>query len=189
MHSPLRAWGNQIINNGGYVIPPSQPSQQHHCTYVRPTISLPTPGADLYPDTKFWSNHKYNCPTFPSSQCCHGCPIQYPYPAIDQHATDAATADNRVQNLGMGDFTTCVYQFIYNENYNYETKIIQYLIMHKLGLCIKVDSYVVKMFYAWSFSNNTALLISIMKNKCFISLNTRTTVFVWGAGKLNKNRT
>ena len=37
-------------------------------------------------------------------------------------------ANEFVQNLGMGDPTTCVYQFIYNENENDETKIIQYFI-------------------------------------------------------------
>ena len=44
--------------------------------------------------------------------------------------------------MGMGDPTTCVYQLIFNENDSNATKIIQYFIMHGLGLCIKVDSYV-----------------------------------------------
>ena len=44
--------------------------------------------------------------------------------------------------MGIGDPETCVYQFIYNENDNYDTNIIQYFIMHGLGLCIKVNSYV-----------------------------------------------
>ena len=39
-----------------------------------------------------------------------------------------------IQNLGMGHPTTCVYQFIYDENDNDETKVIQYFIMHVLGL-------------------------------------------------------
>ena len=30
-----------------------------------------------------------------------------------------------VQGLGMGDTTACVYEFIYDENYNDETKVIQ----------------------------------------------------------------
>ena len=46
----------------------------------------------------------------------------------------------------MSDPTTCVYQFIYDENDNDGTNIIQYYIMHGLGLCIKVDSYVAHMF-------------------------------------------
>ena len=49
----------------------------------------------------------------------------------------------------MGDPTTCVYQFIYDENYNEETGIIKYFIMHGLGLCIKVYSYVAHMLYSW----------------------------------------
>ena len=43
-------------------------------------------------------------------------------------------ANELVQNLGMGDLTTCVYKFIYDENENDDTKIMQYLIMHVLGL-------------------------------------------------------
>ena len=61
----------------------------------------------------------------------------------------------------MGDTTTRIYQLIYDKNDNSDTKIIQYLILHGLGLCIKVDSYVAHMFYAWSFSHNTAVPISI----------------------------
>ena len=47
-----------------------------------------------------------------------------------------------VHKLGMGDPTTCIYQFIYVGNYSDDTKIIQYFIMHGLGLCIKVGGYV-----------------------------------------------
>ena len=61
--------------------------------------------------------------------------------------------------------------------------------MHELGLFIMLYNYLAYMFYAWSFSNNTAVPITINKNKYFIPLNTYTTVFDWGAGNLNKNRT
>ena len=87
----------------------------------------------------------------------------------------------------MGDPTTCVYQFIYNENDKNDTQITQYFIMHGLGFFIKVYSYVDHMFYAWSFSHNTAVPIAKNKNKYFISLNISTTVFDWGAGNSNKN--
>ena len=67
----------------------------------------------------------------------------------------------------MADPTTCDYLFTYDENdYDY-TNIIKYFIMHGLGLCIKVDIYVAHMFYAWSFSCNTAVSIAIKKNKYF----------------------
>ena len=33
-----------------------------------------------------------------------------------------------IENWGWGDPTTCVYQFIYGENDNDDTKIIQYLL-------------------------------------------------------------
>ena len=48
----------------------------------------------------------------------------------------------------MGDPTTYVYQFIYDKNENDNTKTMQNFIMHELGLCIKVDSYVEHMLYA-----------------------------------------
>ena len=60
--------------------------------------------------------------------------------------------------------------------------------MHGLGLCIKVDSYVAHMFYAWSFSHDTAVPIAKNKNNYFLSLNTNTTLFAWVAVNLNKNR-
>ena len=53
-----------------------------------------------------------------------------------------------VQKLGMGDPTTCVYQIIYDEKDSVDTKIIKYFIMHVLGLCIEVDSYVAHILYA-----------------------------------------
>ena len=55
----------------------------------------------------------------------------------------------------MVDPPTCFYKFIYDEMESVDTEIIQYFIMHVLVLCIKVDSYVAHMFYAWSFSHNT----------------------------------
>ena len=57
-------------------------------------------------------------------------------------------ANESVQKLEMNYSTTCDYQFIYNGKYSVETKIIQYFVMHGLGLCIKVDSYASHMFYA-----------------------------------------
>ena len=58
-------------------------------------------------------------------------------------------ANNFVQKLVMGDPTTCSYQFIYDEKDKNDTQITHYLLMHKLGLCIKVDIYVAHMFYVW----------------------------------------
>ena len=94
-------------------------------------------------------------------------------------------ANGFVQKLGMGDPTTYVYQFIYDEKDSVDTKIIQYFIMHGLGLCTKVDSYVAHMFYAWSLSHNISVPIAIKKNKYFLSLNTNTTVVAWVDGNPN----
>ena len=49
----------------------------------------------------------------------------------------------------LGDTTTFVYQFNFDENDSNDTEIIQYFIIHRLGLCIKLDSYMGHMFYAW----------------------------------------
>ena len=53
------------------------------------------------------------------------------------------------QKLGMGDPTTRVYQLTYDANDNDDTKMIQYFIMHGLGLCTKVDSYVTHILNEW----------------------------------------
>ena len=97
-------------------------------------------------------------------------------------------ANKLVQNLGMGDPTTFFYQFIYDQNFSDDTKIIQYCIMQGLGIFIKVDSYVAHMFFAWSFSYSTAVPTDIKKNKYFLSMNKNTTVFDWVAVNFNKNR-
>ena len=69
----------------------------------------------------------------------------------------------------MGDPTTCVHQFIYNENENDEMKTIQYFLMNGLVLFINVDSYAKHMIYVQSFSNNTEVSIYVKKNKAFTS--------------------
>ena len=78
-------------------------------------------------------------------------------------------ANEFVQKLGMGDPTTFVYKFIYDENENDDTKIMQYFIIHRLGLCIKVDNYVAHMFDARSLSYNKEVPISIQTNKYFLT--------------------
>ena len=57
-------------------------------------------------------------------------------------------ANEFVQQLGMVDNTTCVYWFIYNWKKSSDKYIIQYFIMHWLGLFIKVYIYVEYIFYA-----------------------------------------
>ena len=79
--------------------------------------------------------------------------------------------------MGLGYPTTYVYQLFFDENYSNDTKIVQYFIIHGLGLCIKFDSFVAHILYSWSFSNNLAAPIAIKKNTYFILLNKYTTVF------------
>ena len=70
--------------------------------------------------------------------------------------------------------------FIFNEIDNNDTNIIQYFIMHGLGLCIKLNRFVVNMLYSCSFSNNKPVPIAINKKNYSISLNEYTTAFDWG---------
>ena len=79
--------------------------------------------------------------------------------------------------------------FFNNKNYNDDTKIRQYFIMHGMVLCIKVDIYVSHIIYAYPFSHNTEVPISIKNNKIILSLDTYTTVFSWGSGNSNQYRT
>ena len=88
--------------------------------------------------------------------------------------------------MGIVETTTCVYQFIYDENENYFTKIIQYFIMHRIGLWIKVDSYVAYMFYLWSFIHNTSFPIAIKKLKEIYFLEYKHFCISWEAGNYNK---
>ena len=89
----------------------------------------------------------------------------------------------------MNSFKNCVYQLIYDKSDSDGTKIIQYFTMQWMGLIIKVDSHVAHMLYECPFSNNTSVQIAINNNKYLIYLNTNTTVFDWGPGNYNKNRT
>ena len=87
----------------------------------------------------------------------------------------------------MGHTKTCVYQFNTYQKDSDVTQITKYFIIHVLGLCIKVYSYVAHMFNAWSFSNNKAVKIAIKKKKYLLYLNINTTIFAWKAGNSNKN--
>ena len=45
-----------------------------------------------------------------------------------------------IQNMVLSDPKTCVYQFLKYKFDTNDTKIIQYFVMHGLGLCIKLNS-------------------------------------------------
>ena len=53
----------------------------------------------------------------------------------------------------------------------------------------KLNCFPAHMFYTWSFSHDTEVPIAINQNKYSVSLNTYTTVFYWGYGNSNKNKT
>ena len=54
-----------------------------------------------------------------------------------------------IHNIGLGDPTTCVYQFIFDKKDINGTQIKQYFVMHRLGLCTILNSYVLHMLYEW----------------------------------------
>ena len=88
--------------------------------------------------------------------------------------------------MGLGDPEIYLYQFIFDKIDNNFTNIIQYCIMHGLGVCSKVYNFVENMFYVCSFIHHTAVQIDIKKIKYFLFLNAYTTVFSWGADNSNK---
>ena len=47
----------------------------------------------------------------------------------------------------LSDPITCVYQYILDQYDSNDKNIIQYYVMHGLGLCIKLKSYLAHMFY------------------------------------------
>ena len=61
--------------------------------------------------------------------------------------------------------------------------------MYVLVSGIKLNSYVVHMFYEWSFSNNKSAPIAIKYNKYYNDLDTYNTVFDWVAGNSYKKGT
>ena len=65
----------------------------------------------------------------------------------------------------LGDSTTCVYQFIFDKDNRNDTNILQYFVMQGLRLCIKRNSFVAHMFYAWSFVHNISVPIAINQIK------------------------
>ena len=64
----------------------------------------------------------------------------------------------------LGDNKTCLYPLIFDKDDSNGTNIIQYFVIHGLGLCIKLNSFVAHMFYVWSFGHNRAVPISTKKN-------------------------
>ena len=79
----------------------------------------------------------------------------------------------------------CLSVYFYKEDSG-DTQIIQYYVMRGLGLCIKLNSSVEHMFYAWSFSHSTAVRIYMKQNSYLLSLDKYNTMFAWGGSNSNK---
>ena len=76
-----------------------------------------------------------------------------------------------IHNMGFGDPTTCVYQYILDKDYSNNAKFLQYFVMHGLILYIRLNSYVEHVFYEWSFSHNTAVpIVALCTNRTTIAL-------------------
>ena len=96
----------------------------------------------------------------------------------------------------MNSFTTWnsvilqhVFIRVFNKDHSNDTNIIHYFVLHGLLLFIRLNNYVENMFYAYSFSHNTAVPISINQDKYYLSLSTYTTLFSWSGGNSNKHQT
>ena len=62
-----------------------------------------------------------------------------------------AYAESFVKTIGLGVPTTCVYQFVGTKDMVKKCNVIQYFVMHGIGLCIQLKSHVAHMFYAHTF--------------------------------------
>ena len=65
----------------------------------------------------------------------------------------------------LGDTTTCVYSFLFDNEYIDITHILQFFDMYGLGICIKLNSYVAHMFNVWSLSHNMEVPTPIKQKK------------------------
>ena len=81
-----------------------------------------------------------------------------------------------------------ILQNVFINSFAMKIKIIQYFIMNRLALCIKVDSYMADMFYAWLFTHDKSVSIAIKKKNIFFPLIKILLKFSWGDCNSNKNR-
>ena len=56
-------------------------------------------------------------------------------------------ANESIQKIGLVDPTKYIYESIFDEDDSHDTNIIQYFIIHGLGLCIKLNNVSSHMFY------------------------------------------
>ena len=82
--------------------------------------------------------------------------------------------------MGLGDLKTCVYQVTFYKEDTDNTHILKYFVMDGLVICIKLNSYVAHIFYAWSFIHNASVTILIKHNKYYLYLYTNTNVCCLG---------
>ena len=79
--------------------------------------------------------------------------------------------------MGFSYSTTCFYQFVFDQDESNNTNIIQYFVMNRLGLFVKLNRYVSQMLYAWSFSHDTEVPIAVNQKICYHYLNAYSTGF------------
>ena len=71
--------------------------------------------------------------------------------------------------MGLGDLKTFVYQVTFYKEDTDNTHILKYFVMDGLVICIKLNSYVAHILYAWSFIHNASVPI-LIKHKNIIFL-------------------
>ena len=60
--------------------------------------------------------------------------------------------------------------------------------MHDLGTCVKPQSYVAHMFYAWSFSHNTVVPVAKQGLSFYLSLDSCTILFFLGCWQIKEKQ-
>ena len=91
--------------------------------------------------------------------------------------------------MGLGDLTTFFYQYFFRKYDSNGTNIIQHFVIHGVVLFIKLNIFVVQMFYSWSLIYNTAVPSYIKQNKCYLYLYAYNIVFAWFDENSNKKPT
>ena len=85
-----------------------------------------------------------------------------------------------VTNLGLGNSTTFVYQFVIEKSNEHTVVITQFFIFNRLVPCVNFKADLAHMFYQWTLSHCADLPVMVQKGKHFLCVDYNTTIFAWG---------
>ena len=99
-------------------------------------------------------------------------------------ARKAKYAMDFIHKFGLGVPTSCVYQFIHDENGFQEddAEVIQYFLLNGLGVCFRLGNHVAHSFYAFTMTHCTAVCMVVVDSTLYLRKNDNFTVFAWGSG-------